>query len=175
MKKQPYLLLFLLLLCGCTPKVYLTQGMRNNLSNKSIDLTVIQYYNDVPIVMKRQLSTGETKTSKGTIKFEGDKQIEYVTIPAHTPGICIDRSTPDKLYIKFDADNTSALWFANSNGTYEVAADKWYDNNKVAKVTYNGKQYFISHPDTWARLMVKKDSHVKVEETNKVAKGAKIK
>ena len=126
--------------------------------------------------MRRELSSGETKTNKGTIKFEGDKQIEYVTIPAHTPGICIDNSDPNRLFIKFDSDNTSSLWFSKmTNGTYEICADKWFDNNRVAKVTYNGKHYVISHPDSWAKLMVKKDSRVKIEETNKIAKGARIK
>jgi len=176
MKNRLYIITLLFLLCGCTPQIYLSQGMRNTLTSRAIDLTTIQYYNDVPIVMHRALSTGETKASKGVIKFEGDKQIEYVTIPAHTPGICIDKTNPDKLLIRFDSDNTSSLWFAKgSDGSYELAADSWLDNNKIAKVTYNTKHYRISHPEAWAKLMVKKDSHIKVKETNTVAKGAKIK
>ena len=162
-------------LMGCTPKIPVTSGLLMRMKSQSIDPLKLQYYNDLDIVMHRQITTGETKAEKGVIKYEGDKQIEYITIKANTPGVCVDNSDPAYMLIKFDNCEDCALWFSkNENNVYTMGADKFYNNYKSAVVKYGGKTYNITNAPAWATLKVKKDSHMKVKETSHVAKGVKV-
>src|ERR1700733_14221861 len=116
MKKQYYLAIIsaLLILASCSDsKTVFTQNIRAKMEVNTVPLTKIQYYVDRDIVLKRELQTGETKVTDGSVKFEDGHFVNIIILKKNTPGVCT-MVAPDKLSIAFEMGSGNYLNFGKT-------------------------------------------------------------
>ena len=107
--KLNYLLL-LLLMSGCVEKVYFTQQMREGINaHKDVDLNYIQFYNDQPIILKREKPASLAEIANGRVNFSDELRTEIVEIKKFTKGVFVgDTDDPEKsnyLRISFESQD----------------------------------------------------------------------
>ncbi len=170
--------LSLAVLTSCSPKSYFTTTARNNVISKNIPLNKLQYYVDRTVVLRRELSSAETKISAGKIKIENGKSISIVKLKKNTPGICTGINA-NSLNISFDTGDGKNLTFGlPQNGTTEnayVLYTQSIDKFNYGKIMYAGQQYTIEPSGVRAKLKIKKSvaNNVKVKKSK--MKGIKVK
>ena len=90
MKKAILYVSIALMLTACSnSKTYFTPSIRNYIEKGNQNLKKVQFYVDRDIVLRRELSTGETKVTSGKVMIENGRTINIVTIKKNTPGVCV--------------------------------------------------------------------------------------
>ena len=164
-------------LTSCSNKIGFSTDVRNRVVSKNIPLTKLQYYVDRDVVLKRTITTGETKVSSGTVKVENGKQVHIIKLKKGTPGICT-QVYPDKLAISFeDGANKNLLFgfpqFGNSTNSYVLQVLET-DKNQMGKVNYDGKIYYVQPEGLKAKIKIKKSSDTNVKVKKQTMKGRKV-
>jgi len=160
MKKYLYLAIvscsLILASCG-NGKTYFTPSIRSKIEANSIQLTQLQFYVDRDIQLTRDLESGQTKVTAGTVKFENGKYTNVILLKKGTPGVCTMVS-PNKISISFEVGNSSYLNFGRTQvGTisdpYRILADSWVSDYGL--ITYEGKIYHLEAGGTNASVLIK--------------------
>ncbi len=177
----------ILIILSASCKVEFTRTLRKQIEAKGLDLKKIQYYNSKPIMLKRDLSSAETKVTSGEGITEKGQSIEIIEIKKNTPGVC-DKIFDDRMHIKFEIGNDRYLIFEEHlyTGFYQMKADKW-DRSKALSgvnpselssfesfrgvVNYDGKTYYTNNYIIKPRLLIKKKESVKTVTKRRQAKG----
>jgi hypothetical protein len=151
--------------CG-NGKTYFTPAIRSKIEGNSIQLTQLQFYVDRDIELTRDLESGQTKVTAGTVKFENGKYTNVILLKKGTPGVCT-MASPNKISISFEVGNNSFLNFGRTQiGTisdpYRILADSWVSDYGL--ITYEGKIYHLEPGGTNASVLIK----TKWLRTNKV-------
>jgi hypothetical protein len=162
---------------ACKPKMNVTTDVRNRAVANNIALTKLQYYIDRDVVLKRVITTGETKVSSGTIKVENGKQVQIIRLKKGTPGICT-LVQPDRLVISFEEGANKNLTFAAPRNlpptsSYVLVCSE-VDKNNFGKITYDGKVYTVEPDGVRAKIKIKKTSDTKVKVKKDTMKGRKV-
>jgi hypothetical protein len=161
MKKYLYLAVIsctVVILASCANgKTYFTPSIRNKIEANSIPLTQLQFYVDRNIELTRELESGQTKVTAGTVKFENGKYMNVILLKKGTPGVCTMVS-PDKLSISFEVGNNSFLNFGRTqqgdmSDPYRILADSWVSDYGL--ITYEGKIYHLEPGGTNASVLIK--------------------
>ena len=166
-------------LASCSPKSYFTVGTRSFAENNNIPLTGLQYYVNRDVVLKRELSSGEAKLqTSGKIITEQGKYIHIITLQKNTPGVCPKVGSSRSLDISFETEDQKYLTFgsnisANPDGIYQILAQEW-DEQKVGKVIYDGKVYYIQPGGGDAKLMYMESKTNKNKTEKNRMKGRKV-
>jgi hypothetical protein len=176
MKKLFIWILPVILLSACKTLVPFTNELKINNGWKESDLRQIQFYVSNDIVLNRQLNSSETEIVSGKIKTINGKQVEQIIIKSGTPGILTTQPDNRRMAISFEIDDSYYLTF----GAYENRGGKYYlmlkevQNNKMAKVSYVNKEFYISPSSLEAFLQVNMKKILKEERKQRVAGGRKI-
>jgi hypothetical protein len=160
MKKYLYLAIIScsLIFASCgNGKTYFTPYIRTKIETNSIQLTQLQFYVDRDIQLTRDLESGQTKVTAGTVKFENGKYTNVILLKKGTPGVCT-MASPNKLSISFEVGNNSYLNFGRTRAggesdPYRVLADSWVSDYGL--ITYEGKIYHLEAGGTNASILIK--------------------
>lgn len=189
MKKISGLLAIGLMIIATSCKVTFTRDLRSQIEAQGLNPKKIQYYNSQAIVLKRVLSTSETKVASGEVRLENGMNVEQIEIKKNTPGI-LDSVSGDLMYIRFEQGANRYLVFKdNAYGEYELKADKWdpktvgtqttggyaqfFELNK-GEVSYEGKKYYTNTTINKPKLKIKKKETSKVAVKRRKATGVKV-
>jgi hypothetical protein len=164
------------LLSSCATKVYFTEDIRNRIESAGISLKQIQYYNNIQVTLKRELTSGKTKVESGKVKLEDGRYIHYIFLNPLTPGVC-KNINDNKLSIAFEEGNNKTLNFGkpkdgNGSSPYQIYAIEWNDN--VGKINYEGETYYIQPRGSNAKLMIKKSVLNKLDIEKRRMKGVRL-
>lgn len=182
--KRGYALLLLLtvvLISACSPKIYFTEETKQQLEKNNADLNQIQYYNSEPIVLARQIKKEEVNVVSGKVKMEQGQYIEEVIIKRHTPGVFTE-TNGQVLFISFEDGSGKVIPFlkidpksSNYPAIYQVGSLEWKNKNgkKVGIINYDNNKYSIVSGNT-SRLLINKSVLYKREVKSRVASGRKI-
>ena len=147
---------FLLMACG-TSKTYFTASIRSRVEANQQPLDNVQFYADRDIVLRRDMETGETKVTAGTVKIENGHSVNIITLPKNTPGICTVVKN-NIVGISFEPGENHYLTFgktknAQPNDPYRILANDWINDYGV--INYDGKKYHIQAEGTNAAILIK--------------------
>ena len=87
--KKRILILFLstLGLASCQKNVYLTGTMMHALEENELDVTKVQFYNDNPLTLEREVPSSNAKIKSGKVVFKNGRFINRITLDKNTPGM----------------------------------------------------------------------------------------
>lgn len=153
-----------------TQKMYERSGLEQE------ELTRIQFYLSEDIVLRRNMSAGETVVSEGKIKMVDGRRVEEVRIPRGTPGVLLFMPRDDRFAISFEENNDeSYLMFGPNpkiNDRYALLAKEW--NRSRGKVSYNGLLYEVDVASAYSTLLVDVKRIGSTEYRSRRASGRKI-
>ena len=176
MKKLLLILIPILLLSACKTFVPFTNELKTKNSWKEADLKQIQFYLSNTITLHRQLGASETKIESGVIKTIDGKKVEEIVIKRGTPGLVTNKVGGKKMTVSFEISDEYFLTF----GAYQTRGGKYYlmlkdfKKNKWSKVTYVGKEFYISPESLQAFLQINMKKILKEERSRRVADGRKL-
>lgn len=158
---------------SCTKTLYFTQDFRGEVENMGFELENIQFYNDREILLKRVLTSKDQALEKGKITTEKGKQVEIISIPVNTAGICIDK-TDTWVKIKFEQGENRHFTFLRSptGSSYQISNGREFIKSG-GTILYADKQYDVATGYA-AKLRVKKKKKSSQEIDRKKVKGIKV-
>ncbi len=165
-------ILLLMILSSCTKHIYFTQNLRNEIEDKNLDITKIQFYISKTIVLQRIIPINEAKIARGEIKFEKGNYIDQIIINKDTPGACKFIGN-DKIYISFENDNTVTFSKEPYTNYYKLLVNK--DVNNYNGVVYDSLIYSVNRKSENAKIWIKKDEIYKQKIKQRTVKGKIIK
>jgi len=163
-----------LMACGPTYRPF-TEDLQASQKWGERELKKVQFYLSDDIVLRRQLSDGETAIEGGKIFMEEGRRIEEVVFAEDTPGILMFMPKTNRMAISFENGKDRFLMFGpnpKANDRYVLLASDW--NRARGKVNYNGKEYSTSTRSAFAGLMVDLSRIERVTVNRRKAKGRTI-
>ncbi len=178
-----------LLIFATSCKVTFTGDLRSKIEAQGLDLKKIQYYNSQSIVLRRVLSTSDTKVAGGEVRLQNGLMVEEIQIKKNTPGVC-DSLFKNGMFVRFENEKGRFLLFTQGGyGEYEMKADRWdaqtlgtqtsagyaqfLELNK-GEVIYEGKKYFTNTTISRPKLKIKKTESSKFAKNSRKASGVKV-
>lgn len=139
------------------------------------DLKHVQFYLSKDIVLRRNLSKGESVIDDGKIIIEKGTRIEEVVIPEGTPGILQFMPKANRMAVSFERGAKKFLMFGPHpkwGDRYMLLGSSW--DKTQGEVSYQGRKYKTSSRSALAGLMVDLDRVNKVTVSRRKASGRKI-
>ncbi|MDL2314935.1 hypothetical protein LJC16_01610 [Bacteroidales bacterium OttesenSCG-928-C19] len=168
---------FLLIVCTfiffASCKTTFTASDRATLERGGVSLKQVQYYNDKPIEIKREISLEELKTVSGKVQIENGLHYEYIYFPKETNAVCIEDGNSKYLVISFEEGASFVFWM-DDDGTHFRIGDK--NTKKLADggdVLYGGEKYNIIKGHD-AILLFQNNIKNKQSTERRVVKGIKV-
>lgn len=175
MRKLFFFLVLAILLSSCKNLVPYTDAMKKKYNWNDEQVKRIQFYVSHDIVLHRELSQGSTEIVQGKIKTINGKKVEEILIREGTPGVLTDIPKQNKMLVSFEVSDDHYLSFGvnpNANEKYVLLASDW--NNGMGKVHYSDKVYYTDPDSKYAFLLVDLRKIQKMDITQRVAKGRKV-
>ena len=173
-----FFLIGIVLISGCSPKVYFTGDIRQKMDENKIKMTDVQYYNDRQLVLRRELTSGDVNVTAGKIKIENGRYINEIVIKKLTPAICVEEGT-NTLKVTFEEGPGKVISFGVDGKSksaqtlpYQIQADDWIKD--FGKVFYDGQVYFITPGGSETKLLISKTKLEKTSIDKRYAKGVKV-
>lgn len=161
---------------GCSPSFSpYTQDLHQTHRWEEADLKKVQFYLSEDVVLRRELSTGESAIEEGKIIMEKGRRVEEVVFPEGTPGILAFMPKENRMAVSFESGKDKFLMFGpnpKANNRYVLLASDW--NRRVGYVNYNGKRYRTSADNAFAGLLVDLDHINKTTVQRRRAKGRTV-
>jgi len=175
MRKLFFFLALAILLSSCKNLVPYTDAMKKKYNWNDEQVKRIQFYVSHDIVLHRELSQGSTEIVQGKIKTINGKKVEEILIREGTPGVLTEIPKQNKMLVSFEVSDDHYLSFGvnpNANEKYVLLASDW--NNGMGKVHYSDKEYYTDPDSKYAFLLVDLRKIQKMDITQRVAKGRKV-
>ncbi len=176
MKFRSLILGLVILSVGCGPTYRpFTAQMQDKFGWTEDDLKHVQFYLSNDIVLRRNLSKGESVIDDGKIVIERGTRIEEIIIPEGTPGVLQFMPKSNRMAISFERGGEKFLMFGPNpkfDGRYMLLGSTW--DRKMGEVTYQGKKYHTSSRSALASLLVDINSVHKVTVSRRKASGRRI-
>lgn len=169
-----FISLFLLVSCGPTFRPFTSSLQEQNQWTED-ELKHIQFYLSNDIVLRRDLSRGESVIEGGKIRIKEGQRIEEVVIKEGTPGVLVFMPKEERFAISFENGKDKFLMFGPHpkwNGRYMLLGSEW--DKHAGKVTYQGKTYRTSSDSAYAGLLVDLEKISQVQKDRRVAEGRKV-
>jgi hypothetical protein len=160
--------------CGPTYKPF-TDNLQHANDWSEAELKHIQFYLSNDIVLRRNLSKGESVIEGGKIRIEEGRRIEEIVIKDGTPGVLLFMPKQDRLAISFESGKDKFLIFGPHpkwDGRYMLLGSSW--DRREGEVTYQGKKYTTSSQSALAGLLVDLNKVSKVTLNRRTAPGRKV-
>jgi hypothetical protein len=162
-----------LIFSSCAKKIF-TQSYRNTIVKSGNSCKDVQFYNSIPIELKREVSSSEAKTSKGVVKIENGKYYEYILFRKETQGVC-EKDQTIFLSISFEEGGYLLFWSSKDETYYRLAEET--NNSKFLKdgdrINYMGKWYDVTKGSD-AKLLFRDNIKNKEKTERRTAKGRKV-
>lgn len=149
------LLMALLSSCstGLTP---FTQDLYEKQGWTQSELKKIQFYLSDDVILRREMTRGESNITRGKIYLEDGRRIEQIVLPSGTPGVLLFMPRENRFAVSFEKqDNDLYLMFGPNpkmKNQYALLAKEWARDH--GKVHYNGNLYEIDGRSGFATLLV---------------------
>lgn len=176
-KAPVFVLLFSVCMAACAPATVpftnftvFTEDLRGTLEAAGINLSKVQFYNDKPVMIKRQGTSANdiSVDAEGQISIQNGKTVQTINVRPFTPGVVMSK-TGSSINVSFDdtqKDKQGMHFILQGNQYFLETAD----NNKFE---YNGSTFDIQ-TGVGARLFVSKDLLNQVNRQNETQKGRKV-
>lgn len=147
-----------------------TENLRADLESAGIPLSKVQFYNDKPILIKRQgVNPNDISVdAEGQISIQNGKTVQTINVRPFTPGVVISNDQ-GSLNVSFDdtqKDREGMRFILQGNQYYLETIDN-------TKFLYNGNTFDLQ-TGAGARLFVSKDLLNQVNRQNETQKGRKV-
>ena len=167
---------FCLLIVSCGPTYRpFTDDLQHANDWSEDELKHIQFYLSNDIVLRRNLSKGESVIEGGKIRIEEGRRIEEIVIKEGTPGVLLFMPKKDRLAVSFENGKDKFLVFGPHpkwNGRYMLLGSSW--DRRQGEVTYQGRKYTTSSASALAGLLVDLDKVSHVTLNRRTASGRKV-
>ncbi|MBP7822116.1 MAG: hypothetical protein KA010_04285 [Saprospiraceae bacterium] len=168
-------IMFISLFSACSPQLSpFTENLYKSSSWSDEELSKIQFYLSDNIVLRRQITDGNSSIISGKIKIENGKEVEEVLIQKGTPGVFIKKKNDEVFAISFEKGDKYLFFGPNPKrgGRYVLLATDW-DKNK-GKVSYNDKVFYTLDESAMASLLVDLRKIDKINVKRHTASGRKV-
>lgn len=161
-------LLFIISMSSCSTYIPFTQEIRNELENKKVDITKVQFAIKNKIVLQRSTLEENQKLSDGT--FQTTKQLvrQKIIFQTGTPAIC-KAAKEEKLAIFFENGELEfkrLIFKLNSQNNYVFSQNS-------GTVDYDNQNYKVSEGQGTI-LYVSKKEITKTKDLSRSVKGLKV-
>lgn len=169
------IIVLLLAMTSCAPRIPFTQGIRDKYKLSEAELKSIQFYTSDILILKRgEVSEREKDTKEGTLTIKGGNKVEEVVIKAGTPCVIEQVFDGNRVSISFEDGKNKFLVFGslqNKNGYYILQS---LTDHAKPTVNYGEKLYYVTTGSDPLFLVFKIKSLHKYEVDQKVVKGKKV-
>ncbi len=178
MKQFVLILTTTLLMASCaTTLTPFTDDLRKENNWSKQQMAQIQFYVSTDVILQRKLKMeGEgSEIVSGKIRMVNGERMEEVLIPRGTPGVITFNPEDNRIGVSFEDGDDRYLMFgpdANRDDRYYVLASDW--QNRIGKVNYEGKTWFMSTPSGNAYLLVDLKKVNQYQKQQRQAKGRTI-
>ena len=178
MKKIFLFVVLVLSLTSCQKTVYLTGSLMHNLQENELDLTRIQFYNDNPLVLEREVPSSNANIKSGKVFFKNGRYINRISLDKNTPGM-VQREENGSLLITFEQSSDGENWLRfgavpGEKGEYFYQLIDQKGSPSFSRIDYEGNMYLVIYP-TRVRLLLAKSvlTNLKIKERH--MKGVRVK
>jgi hypothetical protein len=177
MRALGFLFLVVLFLSSCSEKTQLTGSLMTLIKENQLPLEKIQFYNDNPLFLERELNASEANIKSGKVLIVNGKSINRITLEKQTPGLLIKQSQ-DHLLISFEsgASEVKSLHFApilGEKGEYFYQLVDESGSTTFSRLMYDGNKYLLYNKSK-IRLEIMKSSFSGLKVNSKRMKGNRI-
>ena len=146
-----------LIMTSCSAKLRpFTQDLYERSGIGEEELRRIQFYLSDDIILRRQLSKGETVVKEGKLKMIDGRRVEEVRIASGTPGVIVLLPQDDRFAVSFEEgrDDNFLMFGPNpkNDDRYTLLAKEW--KRTRGKVSYNGQLYDVGAQSAYSTLLV---------------------
>lgn len=167
---------FLLLIFGCSPNYRpFTEDLQNSYQWSEDDLKHIQFYLSNDIILRRELSKGESVIEGGRIVLEEGRRVEEIIFEEGTPGVLVFMPKSNRMAVSFEEGDDKFLMFGphpKQNDRYMLLGSEW--NRRTGQITYQGKKYRTPSASAYAGLLVDLNRVTKISRSRHRASGRRI-
>lgn len=165
------------LLASCAPTLTpFTQELYDKHRWTDSELKKIQFYLSEDVLLKRQMSSGESHITGGKIRIEDGRRIEEIRIPSGTPGVLLFKPKEKRFAVSFESNDDDLYLMFGPNpklkNRYALLAKEWDDEQ--GKIHYNGNLYDVDAKSALAALMVDMKKTGTTEYDSRKAEGRRV-
>ncbi len=172
------LIISTLTLASCQKNVYLTGSLMHQLQENELDLTRIQFYNDNPLYLEREVPSSDATIKSGKVIFKNGRYINRIGLEKNTPGL-VQKEESGQLLIAFEkSSEESSLRFgpvAGERGEYFYQLVDTQGNANFSRIDYEGSKYLVIYKKPRVRIMLARSVFSNLRVKVRRMKGNKIK
>jgi len=83
--KKILFIICVITLASCQKNVYLTGSLMHQLQENELDLTRIQFYNDNPLYLEREVPSSDANIKSGKVVFKNGRYINRIALEKILP------------------------------------------------------------------------------------------
>ncbi len=176
--KKILLIISVLSLASCQKNVYLTGSLMHQLQENELDLTRIQYYNDNPLYLEREVPSSDANIKSGKVIFKNGRYINRISLEKGTPGK-LQKEDAGHLLLSFEnskEDNT--LHFgpvAGEKGEFFYQLVDAQGSPAFSRLDFEGNKYLVIYKKPRVRIMLSKSVLNNLKIKVRRMKGNKVK
>ena len=176
--KKILLILSVFALSSCQKNVYLTGSLMHQLEENELDLTRIQYYNDNPLYLEREVPSSDANIKSGKVIFKNGRYINRISLEKGTPGL-FQKQDNGQLLISFEkSKEDNSLRFgpvAGERGEFFYQLVDKEGTSTFSRLDYEGNKYLVIYKKPRMRLMLSKSVLNNLKIKVRKMKGNKVK
>lgn len=166
------------LLTSCSPQLSpFTQKLYESNQWSEEELKQIQFYLSEDVVLRKQVSAGDSRIESGDIKIVSGSKVEEIVIRQGTPGVLAFMPKEKRFAVSFEGgeDEGRYLMFGpnpKKGNRYVLLASEW--KRRGGEVSYNGQKYYTTSASAYASLLVNLKKVRRVSVKSRTARGRKV-
>jgi hypothetical protein len=176
--KKILLILSVLSLTSCQKNVYLTGSLMHQLQENELDLSRIQYYNDNPLYLEREVPSSDANIKSGKVIFKNGRYINRISLEKGTPGK-LQKEDAGHLLLSFEnSKEDNALHFgpvAGEKGEFFYQLVDSQGSPTFSRLDYEGNKYLVIYKKPRVRIMLSKSVLNNLKIKVRRMKGNKVK
>jgi hypothetical protein len=176
--KKILLIFSVLTLASCQKNVYLTGSLMHQLQENELDLTRIQFYNDNPLFLEREVPSSDANIKSGKVIFKNGRYINRISLEKATPGL-LQKEDNGHLLIAFEKNKEdNALRFgpvAGEKGEFFYQLVDNQGNSMFSRLEYESNKYLVIYKKPRVRIMLSKSVLNNLKVKVRRMKGNKVK